>query len=450
MQFSILKRYQRKGVQLMLHRFNGRALLTDDMGLGKSVQAMMVADKLGVKTLIACPASLKWNWVDEYAKFDPKKRLYICEGQTPPHAKMNEVDVFIINYEILSYWKKYFIALGIELFIADEGHWLKNRHAKRTKAAFSLSEHCKHVLLLTGTPIENRPEELWSQIYIINRSFFPSWLLFVKRYNGATRGIYGWEMLNATNVKELHQFLINNCMIRRMKEDVLPDLPARTTQVIPLEIDNRKEYQKAEDDIISWIHDNAQHMNIEKAKKVEAQIKIDKLKLIAAQGKLKQFVEWVNETSRNKKLVVFCYHRKILHALHNMLDNHVFVPSEVQGLERQKLVRRFQSDETTRVFLSTIRVGGTGFNLTASDQTVFLQCDWTASKHDQASDRVRRIGQESDKVFATYFIARGTIEEKIIRLLDKKNKESTAIIDGQVVENDQLLTELLKEYKEAK
>lgn len=446
---DFLKKYQRKTVQRTLRHFKGCSLLALDMGLGKSIIALSMIQELDKKALVICPASLKYNWLAEIEKFWPEKKPYICSGQKPPRTVFTKFDIFICNYEILQYWWKYFVSCGVKILVADESHFLKEKSAKRTKAALALSNTCEHRILLTGTPIENKPIELWSQLAVINKNYFPSWLLFAKRFNGAIKNNYGWQMTRATNTKELNKFLTEKCMIRLKKEDVLKELPPIVRQVVPVEIDNRTEYKKAEDDIISWIRqNNKNNLNLEKTRKAEAQVKLDKLKLISAKGKMKQVVDWVNENSPNFKIVLFCYHREILHELHARIKNHVFVPSEVKGIDRQNAVKKFQQDEDCRVFLTTIRVGNAGFTLTASNTTVFVQQDWNASKHRQAEARVHRIGQEADSVNAVYFVARDTVEEKIIRLIDTKDIDSTAVIDGKEVEENTLLTDILKSLKE--
>lgn len=441
---DILKRHQRQTVQRTLRRFDGKALLALDMGLGKTVISLSIMQQLEAKTLIICPASLKYNWVAEFEKFLPDASPYICNGRTPPKSTLSKVDVFICNYEILQYWKGFFLECGLKLMVADESHYIKEKTAKRTKAAMLLANYIPYKVLLTGTPIENKPVELWSQLAIINKTFFPSWLLFAKKFNGAIRDNYGWRMTRATNTKELHDFLTQKCMIRMRKEDVL-DLPPIVRQVIPLQIKNRKEYEAAEDDIIAWLRRSASKLDLEKTRKAQAQVKLDKLKLIAAKGKLAEVIDWVNENSPNFKIVLFCYHREILFELHEKIRNHVFVPSEVRGVDRQNAVKKFQTDENCRVFLTTIRVGNAGFNLTASNTTVFVQEDWSASKHDQAEARVHRMGQEASSVNAIYFFAKDTIEERLIRLIDTKRVDCMAVIDGKEVEENSLLTDILKD-----
>lgn len=442
-----LQKYQRKTVQRVIRHFDGSSLLALDMGLGKTVIGLSLIQELKEKTLIVCPASLKYNWVAEIEKFWPGKTPYICCGRKPPGSILSKVDIFICNYEILQYWKHFFIFCKVKMFIADESHFLKEKSAKRTKAAMVISNFVKYRVLLTGTPIENKPIEIWSQLAIINKSFFPSWLLFAKKFNGAVKNNFGWQMTRATNTKELNRFLTKKCMIRIRKEEVL-NLPPIIRQVVPVEIKNRAEYDKAEEDIIAWLRKhNTTGLDLEKTRKAEAQVKLDKLKLISAKGKLDQVAEWVNGNSPNFKIVLFCYHREILSELHLRIKNHVYVPSEVKGIDRQNCVKRFQTDDSCRVFLTTVRVGGTGFTLTASDTSVFVQLPWTSTLVEQAIARTHRIGTKAKSVNAIFFVSNNTVEQRIIKLLDTKAKDFNKVVNGNENENDcdQVLGKLFKD-----
>lgn len=446
-----LRSYQRKGVNTMLNRFNGNALCADDMGLGKTLQSIAIFDRLRrerpeLVLLVACPSSLKYNWRDEFRKFMPGQDVYICASQSPPAFKqLGKVSVFICNYEILQFWRDTLIKVGVDLFILDESHFVKSRSTKRFKAAFAISKTCEYRICLTGTPIENQPEELWSQMQIIDRTLFPSWLLFAKRYNGAKKSRWGWELKRATNTQELNEILLKSCMVRRKKTEVLKELPEKMRQVISVEIDNREEYKEAEDDIISWMRKNTE-LNLEKTKKALALAKMEKLKLISGLGKIAQVSAWINEESSNRKLVVFCHHVQVLEELKKKLKNCIVMDSSTKGEERQRIANVFQTDDKVRVFLTTIRIGGTGLNLYAAATTVFIQQDWNPAKLFQAEDRVLRIGQTAKEVNAIYFVAEKTIEEKIIKLIDLKQQNSKSIIDGEDVVGSELFTQLLDEF----
>ena len=440
-----LRKYQIAGVNQIIKKFHCRALLADDMGLGKSLQAITVLRRVKYFPAVICvPAFLKYNWIQEIEKFAPELDVFICSGQTPNLPRKHRFQIYVINYDILQYWVSEFLKMQVQFLVFDESHFLKNKSAKRTKSALKLSQRTSRVLLMTGTPIENKPVEIFFQISLINTGIFPNWLKFAKRYNSCRRTMFGWQMGKAKNTQELNEILLNTCMIRRKKEDVLTELPPIIRQVIPVEIDNRQEYQEAEADIIDWISKNTE-LNVQKARKVEAQIKLDKLKMISGLGKINQIVEWLMEESQNQKLVVYCYHKRILAELDSKLKNHILFSAEIPTSERQGLVNLFQENEKKRIFLTTLKVGGTGLTLTASHTTVFIQLGWNPGLHDQCEARVHRIGQKSDSVNAIYFIAKDTVEEKILGLIDGKRSDIRKVIDGEEVEDTEILSNLLEQ-----
>lgn len=445
-----LRRYQVAGVNQIIKKFHCRALLADDMGLGKSLQAITVLRRVKYFPAVICvPAFLKYNWIQELEKFAPELDVFICSGQTPNLPKKHLFQIYVINYDILQYWVQEFLKIQVQFLVFDESHFLKNKSAKRTKSALKLSQRTSRVLLMTGTPIENKPVEIFFQISLINTGIFPSWLKFAKRYNSCHRTMFGWQMGKAKNTQELNNILLTTCMIRRKKEDVLKELPPIIRQVIPVEINNREEYNEAEADIIDWISKNTD-LNVQKARKVEAQIRLEKLKLISALGKLDQVAEWIMEESQNQKLVVFCHHKKVLAELDSRLKNHILFSAEVPTNERQGLVNLFQENEKKRIFLTTLRVGGTGLTLTASHTTVFIQVGWSPSLQDQCEARVHRIGQKADSVNAIYFVAKDTVEEKIIGLIDGKRSDVRRVIDGEEAEENEILSNLLDSFRRKK
>ena len=445
-----LRRYQVAGVNQIIKKFHCRALLADDMGLGKSLQAITVLRRVKYFPAVICvPAFLKYNWIQELEKFAPELDVFICSGQTPNLPKKHLFQIYVINYDILQYWVQEFLKIQVQFLVFDESHFLKNKSAKRTKSALKLSQRTSRVLLMTGTPIENKPVEIFFQISLINTGIFPSWLKFAKRYNSCHRTMFGWQMGKAKNTQELNNILLTTCMIRRKKEDVLKELPPIIRQVIPVEINNREEYNEAEADIIDWISKNTD-LNVQKARKVEAQIRLEKLKLISALGKLDQVAEWIMEESQNQKLVVFCHHKKVLAELNSRLTNHILFSAEVPTSERQGLVNLFQENEKKRIFLTTLRVGGTGLTLTASHTTVFIQVGWSPSLQDQCEARVHRIGQKADSVNAIYFVAKDTVEEKIIGLIDGKRSDVRRVIDGEEAEENEILSNLLDSFRRKK
>jgi SWI/SNF-related matrix-associated actin-dependent regulator 1 of chromatin subfamily A len=207
-------------------------------------------------------------------------------------------------------------------------------------------------------------------------------------------------------------------------------------------------YDEVENDLLGWL----QGIDPEKmaaAQKAQALVKIAYLKRIAAQGKIKEITNWVNDFLTTKdKIVIFGWHKETLDAIDNAFKGRtVRLDGSTPKQRRQENVNRFQNDPSIQIFNGNLKSAGVGITLTAADTTCTIELGWNPGTHDQAEDRVHRIGQESDRVFAYYLLAQGTIEEKIAALLDKKRKIKTAITDGGEVGDEELLMELLKEYK---
>ena len=236
-------------------------------------------------------------------------------------------------------------------------------------------------------------------------------------------------------------------MIRRKKIDVLKDLPEKVYSYIPVELSNAKEYLHAEDDFIQWLKETKGSEAVRRTGQVMALAKIEALKQLAVKGKLKQAMEWIyNFLQSGKKLVVFATHHFVIDALIAEFPNiSVCIDGRVSMSDRQKAVDSFQNDSNIQLFIGNIEAAGVGITLTAASDAVFLELPWTPGKLVQASDRIHRIGQKFS-VTIYFLLSANTIEEKIAKLLDNKLKVVTAVLDGQDVPDESLLSELMKSY----
>lgn len=264
--------YQRKGVR-KIHHFDGRALLADEMGLGKSLQSLLyMEESQSYPAVIVCEAGLKFNWERE-AKIHCNIRATVLEGRQPSVKALRRTKLIIINYDILGDWLPLLRKLRPQLIILDECQMIKNRAAKRTKHVKKLCKIAQRVLGLSGTPLTNRPAELWPILNILRPDLFNSFFSFGARYCQPQRRRWGWEYKGAVRLKELNTLLNTTCMIRRLKVDVLEQLPKQSRYVVPLEISNRKEYDKAVSDFLGWLL--KKHVGkAEKAAKAERLVKI--------------------------------------------------------------------------------------------------------------------------------------------------------------------------------
>ncbi|KKM94689.1 hypothetical protein LCGC14_1195850 [marine sediment metagenome] len=476
--------FQEKGVGFIEYR-NGRALVADEMGLGKTIQALAYLELHPEKTpvVIICPASLKLNWRREIRHGMSSRKVIVLEGTKP--FSITKYDIIIINYDILSHWLTEIQKINSQVVIADEAHYFKNNASNRTKAVKKLAKRVPHFIALTGTPIVNRPAEIYNAINIIDRSLFPSFFKFGKRYCNATHNGFGWDFNGSSNVEELHEKL-GSIMIRRKKSEVLKDLPDKVRSFVPFELDNLKEYMSAENNFKSYIKERAgkevdnvesklkselketmdkygiekydfgDHIlnkkdivseKVKKASNAEVLVQIEILKQLAVKGKMKSAISWIrNFLDTDGKLVVFAIHKVVIDALMKEFgDIAVKIDGSVAMKDRDKAVQQFQENDKIQLFVGNIKAAGLGLTLTAASNVAFLELPWTPGELSQAEDRCHRIGQENS-VTVYYLLAQGTIDEQIASLLDSKGKVLDAVLDGVQTKNDSLLKELINKY----
>jgi len=450
--------YQQKAVRKIDH-FNGRALLADEMGLGKTIETLLWIKKHPEKkpVVIVCPASLKWMWNDFIYNI-LKIRCEILNGQVPKKRSaelrraMEKVlykhTFIIVNYEILQHWTPYLKDLSPEILVIDECHYQKNRGAKRTKAVWRLSKDIPNVIAISGTPLTNRPAELWTTLRLIRPKEYKSFTTFAFRYCKPVLRHWGWEYKGASNIKELHRKLKSTMMIRRLKKDVLKELPDKTRHVIPFEIE-RKEYDEALNNFITWLSKKS-ISKANKAKKAQQLVQLGCLKRLAAELKMESVFCWIDNFLQESdgKLVLFCTHRKVVQQLHDRYyKKSVVVQGGVSNSKRARRVRAFQNNKKIRLFIGNIKAAGVGITLTAASSLAFVELDWVPGNHTQAEDRIHRIGQKN-AANIYYLIAKDTIEEHLCKLLQEKQKILAATLDGKKKTNQlNIFDELEKELR---
>lgn len=265
--------FQLGGIEYALERsVDGGVLIADEMGLGKTITALgAIAAKSAFPAVIVCPASLKENWRREAQRWLPGRSIVTLKGRRSANLSLLNAHVYIINYDVLPSWVEALSAEAPRAIVFDESHYAKNGRAKRTKACRQLAKSARNqahghglVLLLTGTPVMNRPVELVSQLQIMGRlETFGGWKGFTTRYCNAYQGRFGYNADGAGNLQELNVKLRRHCMVRRLKVDVLKELPPKVRSRIVLPLTNRAEYDRTEADVIRWIGEQAM-LNVEK------------------------------------------------------------------------------------------------------------------------------------------------------------------------------------------
>ena len=427
---------------------NGNAMIADQPGLGKTCQSLAyIALHPEMRpAVVVCPASLKLNWAREAEMWLETADVVEVIKNGKPYPLTADIGIIILNYDILKKWLPELKAVKPQILIYDESHSIKNPKAARSKAAAQLAKTVPHKILLTGTPILNRPSELWNQLCIIdtikynNRSFF-SWH---KRYTAAHKIKIGrmpdpsipgkwmdrtaWDFSGASNLDKLADSL-KGIMVRRTKDEVLPELPAKRRQVIRVQIDNLREYARAEKDFLSWTKEHKGNTAAARVSSVEQLSKVEALRQIAIQGKMKQAMAWISDfLETGEKLVVFATHRATIDTLMQEFPNTaVRLDGGMCAEEKQLSIDRFQGDDDTRLFVGNVKAAGQGIPLFAASNVIFLELDWTPMMHVQCEDRLHRIGQKN-AVNCYYLFAEGTIDEKIADMLEAKGGITSAAI----------------------
>jgi SWI/SNF-related matrix-associated actin-dependent regulator 1 of chromatin subfamily A len=401
------------------------------MGLGKTYQALsfLALHPEMRPAVIVCPASLKYNWQREawqHARLDAE----VLDGTRPVHTPGN---LWIINYDIMQYWVPWLITQKPVLAILDEFQKIKNRAAKRTVACTHLGQAAEAVMGLSGTPILSKPVEFYPILHLVAPQVFPSFHKYAFTYCDPKRGFKNhWDFNGASNIPQLRG-LLAPIMLRRLKEDVLPELPRKARTVIPVRIDNAKEYAKAENEFIEWLAEAKGTEAAKRARGAEALVKLGALKRLAAEGKRKAVLEWLMDwrEATGQKIVVFAVHRSITEWLHKALPGSVLINGDTNNRARQEAVDKFQRDgDKCPWFVGNLEAAGVGLTLTAASTTAFVEIGWVPTAHEQAEDRVLRIGQKAASVNAYYFVGRGTVEERVMRVLEAKADVVGQVLDG--------------------
>ena len=443
--------FQKKGVRKINH-FGGRALVADEMGLGKTIEALewWKQSKLS-PCVVVCSASLKWVWEHE-AFVHSNIRATVLSGRTPAKSVSSLTDhqLIVVNYDILDAWKEWILQLKPQVLIADEVQKIKTWGTQRTKATKWLGGKIPHILALSGTPLTNRPDELYNTLNLIRPDIYNSRYAYRWRYCSPKKTYWGWDFKGASHLDELHRNLKSTMMIRRLKADVLTELPAKQRTTVPLDIEHPKEYKEALNNFIVWLTKKSA-AKAQKALAAQSLVQLGYLKRLAAELKMKAALQWIDTfmEESSEKLVVFCIHKKIVDVLKERYKKTcVVIVGGVSSKKRKQAVQEFQTNKKTRLFIGNIIAAGEGLTLTAASTLAFVELDWVPANHIQAEDRIHRIGQENVAMIY-YLVAKDTLEESLCAILQEKQEILSKTLDGKVQKNDlnlwsQLQTELLK------
>ena len=456
--------FQRAGIDFGSKRNN--VLIADEMGLGKTIQALGIIniDESIKNVIIVCPASLKLNWKRECKKWLVRDNgvSIIPNGDEWLMPQFVDTKIVIINYELLKKHEARIRRIKWDLIVVDEAHYLKNPKAQRTKAILGSGKKIpcidsRRFIALTGTPIPNRPIEIFPILNRISPETFPSYWAFGKKYCGGKTGFAGkMDFTGSSNLEDLQRLLRGSgSMVRRRKMDVLTELPDKVRQVIeiPPMADMRRMLN--EQTRIWTLHEDT--IGQLKARKLMAEVNEDveefrdvarelrdgitvgfaemskiraQIALLKAPYVNQHVADVLNETN---KVIIMCHHRKLLDAMMAALIKSGVECVTVHGGivnkdKRQEAVDRFQNDPNVRVFIGTIKAAGVGLTLTASSTVIFAEQDWTPGYMDQAEDRAHRIGQK-DSVLVQHLVMEDSLDSTMLKRVVSKASDIESALD---------------------
>ncbi len=422
-----------------------RTFLADEQGLGKTVEALAALESDGAyPAIVVCPASIKLGWEREAARWLPHRTRAVVHGRAavPPTG-----EITILNYEIVAAHRVELSRLRPRALIVDESHYCKNPQAKRTQAVRRLAESVASDglrLALTGTPVLNHADELIAQLRVIGR---------LEDFGSGAR--FSHEFRGERSEERLHWHLRRRCFVRRLKSEVLPQLPAKRQVVVPVALTNEPEYRLAEDDVIAWLR--AQPLDLaELGARIAATLRAERLaqlttlQRLAARGKLAAALAWIDDfLASGEPLVVFARHVEVQRAVLRRFPDALHLLGDDSLEARETSIGNFQQTTGPQLIVCATRVAAQGITLTRATNVCFLELEWTPALHDQAEDRCHRIGQR-DAVTAWYLLAAGTIDETMARLIQQKRELVSAVTDGRALPSGGLLEGVVRELRDGR
>ena len=464
--FNSLYRFQKQGIIFGIKKFS-RLLIADEMGVGKTVQAIGLSSlyQKDWPVLVICPSSLKFAWRDEITNW-LSEIIDSNEVQVIKHSKnefKDNIKYYIISYDLSVRMIEKIIEKKFQYIIADEAHYLKSRTAKRTISLTPILQRAKRVVLLTGTPILAKPMEIFPLLHILRPDKFKGFKEFGSRYcdpKCLRFGLIDWS--GSSNSRELNSIL-NKLMIRRLKKDVLNQLPPKKRQKIEISTDSKiikqlkivmekssKKFEKLLgtqieldklginiDDLKTEKEKDEENKSKEKDKEEDSILnRFSKAYSMTGQAKLPGVKDYVNYLVDNScKFLIFAHHCEVLDAIEEVIINdkisYIRIDGKVAVEKRQDLVNKFQTDDDCLVAILSITACATGLTLTKASTVVFAELHFTPSIMIQAEDRAHRIGQESGCVNIHYLFGSDTLDVLLFRKLNEKQNIVSTTLDNK-------------------
>ena len=427
---------------------HNRLLIADDMGLGKSLQALLcILSGQYQRVLIVCPSVVKVNWTNEVEKWT-EMNASIIYG----YKKEYEVsDITIINYDLLHARVDELLADDYDCIVFDECHTLKNQKAQRTKAAKRLATWptVKGMIAMSGTPILNRPSEIFTVLNMLKPATFTNYYLFGKKYCGAIHNGYGWDFDGASNIETSDDgvtaplnHLLKDIMLRRTMDDprLSDQMPDLLQTIVEVDI-TRSQY----DVVYNTLMDELEHYRTTGSGSIPPGLLLNiltDLRHAAGRAKVKAAVKWMDnyQEQYEKPLVVFAHHKDVVEGIAQMRfengDTELSITGSTPDSRRQRLISEFQEGHLPFLICSTLAMKE-GVNLDAADTTLFVEREWVPAHERQAASRVRRITQESDVCHQVILSAANTVDTHFDKVVSEKEAVVKAALDGS--ESDKMI-----------
>jgi len=419
-----LFQYQRAGVIQMTCRNN--VLLADEQGLGKTLQVITYINYHKIlmpewqnKQIIICPASLKLNWAREFKKWANMDTFVVRTGKD---IFPKDASTIIVNYDLLKskIINDQLIDFKATILVCDEAHYLKNAKTQRTKAVAKLARVVPKKIFLTGTPLLNRPVELYPLVKMLAPHAltpYQDYRNYAYRFCNAYNSKWGFDVSGNSNVEELGVRLRATCMVRRLKKDVMKQLPDKTFQIIPFELCKKtktiieKEYRFSVDQLKNY----PEYGSMGELAQIRHELAV---------AKIDESARYITDLLENiNKVVIFAHHHDVINGIKDKLQE--FKPVVITGKHvmknRQQAIDDFQTKEDVRVFIGQIQAAGTGLTLTAASTVVFAETSWVPGEINQAIDRCHRIGQK-DNVTAKFLVVEKSLDETMLKTIFDKEK----------------------------
>ena len=414
------------------------------MGLGKTIQVItFLLSKQNKKSIVIAPTALIYNWKNEIEKFAPTLKVGLAYKDTKLRQnileEVNKYDVILTTYGTLKNDIEKYEQISFDFCIIDEAQYIKNPISTNSKVVKKINAKVRFAL--TGTPIENNLLELWSIFDFI----MPGYLYDKSKFQSI--------FINNHKNNSLLKSMVAPFMLRRTKKQVLKELPKKIEQKIFIEL--TQEHRKVYNAYIKVIKNKIKELNLDKITVFSYLTKLRQLCLVPNlmvknyNGKSTKLLVTLNilEQSKDKKVLIFSQFTKVLKEIGSELEknniSYSYLDGSTKAQDRSKLVEEFNTTDKNKVFLISLKAGGTGLNLTSASIVIHFDPWWNPAVEDQASDRAHRIGQK-ESVNVIKLVTKGTIEEKVIELQESKKELINEILDGNL-ENSNILKNLSSE-----